>query len=141
MSEGDYTDENIMKRWGKELKREKEKKGGGRMGLDDLKGQIKEFEFKIERLFLIEEKINEKIKIAIPVGKFEDQTLDSMHREFEELEKEREKKLLVLCKKEIEDLEEKKRGKKEELEKREEEITYLNKKLNFLEDTEKLRSV
>ena len=117
MSEGDYTDENIMKRWEKELKTEKEKKGGGRMGLDHLKGEIRELEFKIERLLLVGKNINKKInkkekKITEPVRKSEDKILASIEKEFEELEKEKEEKLLVLCKKEIEGLEEAKRAKK-----------------------------
>lgn len=149
MSEGDYTDENIMKRWEKELKREKEERGGERMGLDDLKGQIRELEFKIGRLFLIKKNIikelnKEEVKKAELVGKLTDKTLGLITASFrggiEELEKEKEEKLLVLCKKEIEELEEGKRGKEEELKKREVEIAYLSKKLNFLEDTEKLRS-
>ncbi len=107
---------------GKNLKDAKEAKknvwtGGG---LDRLRGQIRILEMKIGKLSLIKEDISrkmnkEKIKNVKLVEELED-------------------KILVLCKKEIEELEKKKRNKEEELEKEEVEIAYINKKLKLLEE-------
>ena len=116
MTKEDYTDENIIKRWKDELRRKKddrENSMSGGVGLKSLKGQIRELELKNEKLSLLEGIINsmigeEKLEIAKP------------NEVVIQCQKERTKNCKI----------------KEELEKREAEITYRNLKLNFVEDLE-----
>jgi len=114
MSNEEWTEDEMIKRWIKELNTEKKNKSGI---LEDLKGQIEELEFRIQRLpgvrdFILRGIPGGEIKIAKP-----DKVPDQCQKEIEKLKKKKEEK-----EKELE----------KELEEKQVEVAYINVKLKFL---------
>ncbi len=116
MEKIDYTDGGIIKRWKDQLKGKKEDRENpmyGGPGLESLKGQIREFELKNEKLSLLEGIMAKMIKEGT-------------------LEITKPNEVLVKCREEKRKNSETKR----ELEKKEAEVKYQNIRFNFVDDLE-----
>jgi len=111
MKEEQWADENIMRRWIKEIEEEKQSAPFSETPLKDLEGQVKEIEFKIGKLSLFKWRIE----------KGQERLSNS-------------EEILARFKKEIGELEKKKGDIQKQREDREVEIHYCNLKLSLLKE-------
>jgi len=111
MSEEQWTDENILRRWIKVVEDEKRSDSFTEISLKDLEGQNKEIGFRIEKLSLLKWQIEKGQK---RLSNFEE--------------------ILAQFKKEIGELEKKKRDIQKQIDNRKVEIRYCTLKLSLLKE-------